>query len=86
MSTSAHKNDKTAFARFVECVYQEKVTTDVALAMPCPVPRQRVVQPFRWQWPVVGDERRHSFLQAVHIVPSRVREAYPVFEKVLGVV
>ncbi len=84
---AAHKNDQAALARVVERVDQQEVAADVALAMACPVTRQRVVEPFRRQRPVVGDQKRHGLFQPIHVVPAGMRQApLPVLEEVLGVV
>ena len=86
MSPTAHENDQAALARVVERVDQQKVPADVALAMACPVTCQRVVEPFRRQRPVVGDQQCHGLFQPGHVVPARVGQALPVLEEVLGVV
>ena len=65
---------------------QEEVAADVALTMACPVARQGVIEPFRRQRPVVGDQQRHGLFQPVHVVPAGMRQALPVLEEVLGVV
>ena len=62
---AAHENDQAAFARVVERVDQEEVAADVALTMAYPVTRQRMIEPFRRQRPVVGDQQRHGLFQPV---------------------
>ena len=83
---AAHENDQSAFARVVERVNQQEVAADVALTMACPVARESVIEPFRRQRPVVGDQQRHGLFQPVHVVPAGVGQALPVLEEVLGVV
>jgi len=86
VGSAAHEHDQAAFARIVECVNQQKITADVTFTMSRPVTRQRVVKPFGWQWPVIGDKQHHDLFQPVHVVPAGVGQALPVLEKVLGVV
>ena len=86
MSTVAHENNPSTFARVVERVDEQKVAADVALTMARPFSSQRVVALFWWQWPVVGDQQHHSLFQPVHVVAARMGQALPVLQEVLGVV
>lgn len=86
VSPAAHENDQAALARVVKRVDQQKVAADVALAMDCPFTRQRVVEPLRRKWPIVGDQQRHGLFQPSPVVPTGMGQAKPVPEEVLGVV
>lgn len=67
---AAHENDHAALARVSEPVDQQEVAADVALTMPSPVTRQRVVKPFRRQRLIVGDQQKHRLFQPGHVVPA----------------
>ena len=82
MRACAREDDGVA----LQTVDQQEVATDMALAVVGPVTLERVIKPFGPQWGIVGDEQQHRFLQPLQVVAARAREAFPVFEKGLGVV
>ena len=86
MRATAYKHHHAAFAGVVEGIDQKKVATHMALAMPRPVARQRVIKPFMWKGAIVGDKQCHYLFQPVHIVPAGMREALPILEEIFRVV
>ena len=47
----------------IEPVDQQKVAADMAFAMIGPIPLQRMVEPFRAERPIVGNQQQHGRLQ-----------------------
>ena len=73
MGAGTHENDLPDFAAVVQFVGQQKVAADVTLTMPVSIASQRVVEPFRAEWPIIGDKKQHDFFKPCHVVPARVR-------------
>ncbi len=86
MSTATHEYHQATLAGVVEPVDEQEVTANVAFTVACPVACQRVIEPFRRQRPIVGDEQHHGLFQVVHVVSAGVRQVLPVLEEILCVI
>ena len=71
MRAGTHENNQAGFAAIVEFVRQQEITANVALPMPFPIATQRVIEPLRAKWGIMGDQHKHGFLESVHVVPAR---------------
>lgn len=82
MRTSSHKVDAVA----IHLVNQKKIAADVALAVLGPLAFQTVIQPFRTQGGIIGDEQQHGLLEPHHVVSPRMGKALPIFQECARVV
>lgn len=73
MRASAHEHNQAMLCAVIEFVGQQKIASDMALPMPFPFAAQRVVEPFRPERAIVGDQQQHRFLEPVHVVSARPR-------------
>src|SRR5208282_1311476 len=78
MRPGARKDDQSTLAQIIN---QQKVTADVAFTEAFPIAGQFVIEIFRWQWSVVGDEQQHRLLQSPHVVAPRMTEPLPVLSE-----
>ena len=69
MRTGAHEDNYAGSCPVVDLISQKKITSDMALAMPVPIATQGMIVPSRTKRAIVGDQKQHHFLEAVHVVP-----------------
>ncbi|KXB13424.1 hypothetical protein ADT31_00340 (plasmid) [Xylella fastidiosa] len=74
------------FAAVVEFVGQQKITPDMALPVPFPIATQGVIEPFRPERVIVGDQQQHCFLEPIHVIAASPRQPLPVLQEGLRVV
>ena len=86
VGAGAHENQKFGLGAVVDFVGEQEIAADVTFAMASPFPLEGMIQPFRAEGRVVGDEVEHRLFEAMHVVASRTRQALPILQKGLGVV
>jgi len=73
VSSCANEDDEAGFAAVVRLVGQQKIATDVALAMAVPLALERVIKPFRPEGAIVSDQQQHDLFEPVHVEPAGAR-------------
>ena len=84
MRSCAYKDNQGVPCTVVELIGRQKITSDRALAMPCPFATQRMIEPFRTHRRVIGDQQQHCLLEPVHVIAACPTQAFPVLQKRLG--
>ncbi len=62
MRACAHEDNQTGFLAVVQFVGQKEVAADVAFPVSVSIAAQWMIEPFRAEWPVIGDQQEHGFL------------------------
>ena len=57
MRAGAHEHNQAMLPAAIELVGQQKIAADMALPMSFPVTTQRVIEPFRPERAIVGDQQ-----------------------------
>lgn len=84
MRASPHENNQTSFPAFVKLVGQQEVAANMTFPVPVPVAAQGVIEPFRPEWAVIGDEQEHRLLELVHVIATGSGQTFPILQKMLG--
>lgn len=64
---STHKVDGIA----LKLIDQQEVPADMAFPVIGPIALERVIEPFRAEGRIVGDQQQHRLLEATHVVATR---------------